>query len=97
LKLTCFPFGIKYEDSIPAFDLIVILSFPLTSFPNSILPSFSAMIAPSLGFLASNNSATLGNPPVISFVLEVAFGNLANTSPFIKNFNNLRIENKVET
>ena len=39
------------------------------------------MIALSLGFLASNNSATLGNPPVISFVLEVSFGSLANTSP----------------
>jgi hypothetical protein len=39
------------------------------------------MIAPSLGFLASNNSATLGNPPVMSFVLEVALGSLANTSP----------------
>jgi len=38
-------------------------------------------IAPSLGFLASNNSATLGNPPVMSFVLEVALGSLANTSP----------------
>ena len=39
------------------------------------------MIAPSFGFLASNNSATRGKPPVISFVLDVAFGNLARTSP----------------
>ena len=39
------------------------------------------MIALSFGLLASNSSATLGKPPVISFVLEVSFGNLANTSP----------------
>ena len=39
------------------------------------------MIALSLAFLASNNSATRGNPPVISFVFEVSFGNLAITSP----------------
>jgi len=62
-------------------DLIDIFNFPLTSFPNSIFPSFSAIIAPSLGFLASNNSATLGRPPVISFVFEVALGSLASTSP----------------
>jgi len=35
------------------------------------------MIALSLAFLASNNSATLGRPPVISFVLVVSFGSLA--------------------
>jgi hypothetical protein len=39
------------------------------------------MIALSLGFLASNSSATLGRPPVISFVFEVSFGSLAKTSP----------------
>ncbi len=42
------------------------------------MPSFSAIIALSLGLLASNNSATLGSPPVISFVFEVSFGSLAN-------------------
>ena len=60
---------------------MVIFCLPLISFPKIISPSFSAIIAPSLGFLASNNSATLGRPPVISFVLEVALGSLANTSP----------------
>ena len=49
--------------------------------PNSITPSFSAMIALSFGRLASNNSATLGRPPVISLVFEVSLGNLAKTSP----------------
>jgi len=49
--------------------------------PNTTLPSFSAMIALSLAFLASNNSATLGRPPVISFVFVVSFGSLAITSP----------------
>ena len=39
------------------------------------------MIALSFGLLASKSSATLGSPPVISFVLEVSFGNRANTSP----------------
>tara|TARA_B100001027_G_scaffold133100_1_gene92166 strand:+ start:289 stop:459 length:171 start_codon:yes stop_codon:yes gene_type:complete len=39
------------------------------------------MIALSLAFLASNNSATLGNPPVISFVFVVSLGSLAITSP----------------
>ena len=54
---------------------------PLNSFPNSIDPSFSAIIALSLGLLASNNSATLGKPPVISLVFVVSFGNLAIRSP----------------
>ena len=38
-------------------------------------------MALSFGLLASNNSATLGRPPVISFVFEVSLGNLAKTSP----------------
>ena len=38
-------------------------------------------MALSLAFLASNNSATLGKPPVMSFVLVVSFGSLAITSP----------------
>ena len=49
--------------------------------PNSITPSFSAIIALSFGLLASKSSATLGNPPVISLVLEVSLGSLAKTSP----------------
>ena len=77
----CLPFGIRYEEVSPLSDSIVTLCFPLTSFPKRTLPSFSAIIALSFAFLASNNSATLGNPPVISFVLEVSFGNLAITSP----------------
>jgi len=54
---------------------------PLTSFPKITCPSFSAIIALSFAFLASNNSATLGSPPVISFVFVVSFGSLAITSP----------------
>ena len=38
-------------------------------------------MALSFGLLASNSSATLGRPPVISFVFEVYLGNLAKTSP----------------
>ena len=44
-------------------------------------PEFSAITAKSFGFLASNNSATLGNPPVISLVLDAAWGVLAKISP----------------
>ena len=54
---------------------------PLTSLPKITFPSFSAIIALSFAFLASNNSATLGKPPVMSFVLVVSLGNLAITSP----------------
>ena len=49
--------------------------------PKTTWPSFSAIIALSFAFLASNSSATLGRPPVISFVLVVSLGNLAITSP----------------
>ena len=45
------------------------------------MPDISDIIAWSFGFLASNNSATLGKPPVISLVLDAAFGVLAKTSP----------------
>ena len=77
----CFPLGIKYEDEGPSGVTIETFNFPLNSLPNSIEPSFSAIIALSLGRLASNKSATLGNPPVISFVFEVSLGNRAKTSP----------------
>ena len=56
----CFPFGIKYDEVSPLLDSIVTLCFPLTSFSNKTLPSFSAIIALSFAFLASNSSATLG-------------------------------------
>ena len=39
------------------------------------------MIALSFGLLASNNSATRGNPPVISLVFDVSLGKRAKTSP----------------
>ena len=52
-----------------------------TAQSNSIDPLFSAIMALSFGLLASNNSATLGKPPVMSLVLEVPLGNLAKTSP----------------
>ena len=45
------------------------LSLPLVGFPQETIPEACARIAGSFGFLASNKSATLGNPPVISFVL----------------------------
>ena len=45
------------------------------------MPLISARIATSFGCLASNKSATLGSPPVISFVLDDSLGILASTSP----------------
>ncbi len=55
--------------------------FPLVSLPKETAPSISLIIANSLGFLASNNSATLGRPPVISLVLVVSLGILTIISP----------------
>ena len=79
--MICFPLGIKYDEDAPSFFTIDTFCFPLSSLPNWIVPSFSAIIALSFGFLASNKFATLGKPPVISFVFDVALGNLAKTSP----------------
>ena len=56
-------------------------TLPLVSFPKAIVPLSSAKTAASFGFLASNKSATLGSPPVISFVLDPSNGILAKTSP----------------
>ena len=81
LKLICLPLGIKYDEDVPSTLTIDTFCFPLSSLPNSIAPLFSAIIALSFAFLASNNSATRGNPPVISFVLVVSFGSLAIISP----------------
>ena len=61
--------------------MITNLNFPFVSFPKLTIPEDSANIAGSLGFLASNKSATLGSPPVISLVLVIACGILAIISP----------------
>ncbi len=53
------------------------------------------MIALSFAFLASNNSATLGKPPVISLVFEVSFGSLAITFP--ANIFSLSLTDKIES
>ena len=51
--------------------------------PKEIIPDSSDKTAASLGFLASNRSATLGNPPVISLVFEATNGILVMTSPAV--------------
>ena len=61
--------------------VITTLTFPLVSFPKETTPVSSARTAASFGVLASNRSATLGKPPVISFVFEATIGILAITSP----------------
>ena len=73
--------GIKYSICSPSSGLIIILLLLLISFPNSIVPEISASTAGFFGFLDSKISATLGSPPVISFVFEDALGILAITSP----------------
>ena len=57
------------------------LTLPFVSLPKVVIPEYLAKIAAALGFLASNKSATLGNPPVISLVFEDSTGILAITSP----------------
>ena len=76
--------GIKFSlttSSVPSLPVIMSLLLPLVSLPQETTPDSSAKIATSFGFLASKRSATLGNPPVISFVFEDSFGILAITSP----------------
>ena len=50
-------------------------------FPKETTPSISLTIAGLDGFLASNNSVTLGNPPVISPVFADFLGILTNIFP----------------
>ena len=80
------PLGIKNSTGSPSSGLIIILLLLLISFPNSIVPDISAKTAGFFGFLDSNISATLGSPPVMSFVLEEALGILAIRSPALTSF-----------
>ena len=59
------------------------LTLPFVSLPNETTPDSSARTAASFGFLASNRSATLGNPPVMSLVFDATNGILAITSPAV--------------
>ena len=86
LKYIYVPFGIKYSTGSPFSGLIIILLLLLISLPNSITPESSAKTAGFFGFLDSKISATLGSPPVISFVFEEALGILAITSPALTSF-----------
>ena len=76
--------GIKVSritSSFPSLPVKTSLLLPLVSLPQETIPLISAKIATSLGCLASNKSATLGSPPVISLVFEDSFGIRARTSP----------------
>ncbi|GIR65662.1 MAG: hypothetical protein CM15mP70_07690 [Pelagibacteraceae bacterium] len=81
MKYIYVPLGIKYSTGSPSSGLIIILLLLLISLPNSITPETSAKTAGFFGFLDSKISATLGRPPVISFVLDEALGILAIISP----------------
>ena len=69
---------ISSPDSLP---VIINLLLPFVSLPHDTTPLSSANIATSFVYLASNKSATLGNPPVMSLVFEDSLGILARTSP----------------
>ena len=56
--------------------------FPLLIFPKETTPSISETTAGLDGFLASNNSVTLGKPPVISPDLADFLGILTRILPF---------------
>ena len=76
------PLGIKNSTgSAPSSGDTITFCLPLISFPKEMMPEHSAIIARSFGFLASNNSATRGSPPVISLFFVPAFGVLAKISP----------------
>ena len=57
------------------------LRLPLDIPSNPTTPSIFAISAWSFGLRASNNSATRGRPPVISFVLDNFLGVLAKYAP----------------
>jgi hypothetical protein len=59
----------KYFFNSPSFDSTIISLFPLLILPKETTPSISETTAGLAGFRASNNSVTLGKPPVISFNL----------------------------
>ncbi len=65
----------------PSSGVITRRTLPLVSLPKETTPLFSARIAASFGFRASNRSATRGRPPVMSRVLEDSCGIRAITSP----------------
>src|SRR3972149_2419458 len=77
----CLPRGIRYSLVSPLSARITILRIPLTKPANSTVPSISVITACSLGFRASNSSATRGRPPVMSLVFVVSRGILAMMSP----------------
>ena len=77
----CLVLGIRLAHSFPDSSVIINLSLPLVGLPQDTIPLSRARIAASLGFLASNKSATLGRPPVISLVFADSCETLAITLP----------------
>ena len=79
--VTCLSLGIKNSFTSPSSAVITSLCLPLVSLPKETVPVISASTPASFGERASNNSATLGRPPVMSLVFDASCGILANTSP----------------
>ncbi len=71
----------KYFFTSPVLDSTMISLLPLLILPKEAIPSISDTTAGLEGFLASNNSVTLGRPPVISPDLPATLGILAIVSP----------------
>ena len=75
--------GTKYLRTTPSFASTMISLLPRLIAPKVVTPSISQTTAGLLGFLASNNSVTLGRPPVISFSLLNTLGIFTNTCPLL--------------
>src|SRR3989304_4609351 len=77
----CLSFAIRYSCSCLSRSVITRRCLPLVSFPKLTVPVTSASIPASFGERASKSSATRGNPPVMSRVLDTSCGMRASTSP----------------
>ena len=77
----CFDKLTKYFLTSPPLDSTITSRLPLLILPKEIIPSISDTTAGLEGLRASNNSVTLGRPPVISAVPPATLGILTKISP----------------
>ena len=77
----CLVNGTRYLRVTPSFASMIISRLPRFTAPIETTPSISETIAGLLGLRASNNSVTLGRPPVISLNLPNTRGIFTITWP----------------
>ena len=70
----CLPRGTRYSFTSPSSAWTSIFRMPFWMPAKRTTPSISVIVACSLGFRASNSSATRGRPPVMSLVFVVSRG-----------------------